>query len=154
MIRILTHTGLVDVTDEHSLLDMDGEPTDAKYIEIGNKLLHHPYPPLLETQTGISPDEAKIFGMFCGCGTYNWAINNANLCLLEKYKTLCEEVYIDYGWVIMESSGVYKLSPRGNIVAITEYYRSRMYRGVPQEILNSSFRDKTGVLGRPIRRRR
>ena len=177
IIRILTHTGLVDVTDEHSLLNIDGQPVNAKYIDVGDELLHHSYPQLLETETSISPGEAMILGMFCGdgsCGTYycssgkktTWAINNADVCLLLKYKELCEEVYNDYDWVIMDtmkSSGVYKLSPRtravapfhtsrqkrkhervqGGIIIISEYYRSMMYRNkektVPQEILNSSF---------------
>ena len=49
ILRIITHTGLVDVTDEHSLLNTDGEPVNAKYAKVGDKLLHHPYPVLSET---------------------------------------------------------------------------------------------------------
>ncbi len=44
MIRVITHGGIVDVTDEHSLLDADGEPKDAKEVRAGDRLLHHPYP--------------------------------------------------------------------------------------------------------------
>ena len=50
IIRIRTHTGLVDVTDEHSLLSADGNSVDAKEVKIGDELLHYSYPPL--------PDEA------------------------------------------------------------------------------------------------
>ena len=40
MLRILTHTGLVDVTDDHSLVKKNGEEISPKDVEIGTKLLH------------------------------------------------------------------------------------------------------------------
>jgi DNA polymerase elongation subunit (family B) len=40
--RILTHTGLVDVTDDHSLLNLDGLEISPKEINIGTELLHNP----------------------------------------------------------------------------------------------------------------
>ena len=42
MIRVLTHTGLVDVTDDHSLLREDGTEVSPKEVRIGTKLLHCP----------------------------------------------------------------------------------------------------------------
>lgn len=163
IVRIVTHTGVVDVTDEHSLLDIYGEPVDAECVQIGDELMHCPYPTLrpevrrvVETEIGISPIEARIFGMFCGdgsCGTYecpsgrktSWAINNADLGLLLRYRLLCKDVYADNSWTILNtfrSSGVYKLVPQGNIVSIVRRYRSMMYRDkektVPQEVFNSS----------------
>jgi DNA polymerase elongation subunit (family B) len=163
IVRVLTHTGVVDVTDEHSLLDSYGDPTDAGCVEVGERLMHHPHPPMPETEYGISPDEARIMGMFCGdgsCGTYycssgkktSWSINNADPFLLLKYKLLCEKVYVDYTWTIMDtlvSSGVYKLSPHpinrldvGGTTAMSVRYRSMVYKKkekvVPEEILNSS----------------
>ena len=164
IVRILTHTGVVDVTDEHSLLDSYGDPTDAGCVEVGDRLMHHPHPHMPETEHGISPDEARIMGMFCGdgsCGTYycssgkrtSWAINNADPFLLLRYKWLCEKVYVDYAWTIMDtmgSSGVYKLSPHpinrldvGGTTALSMRYRSMVYKKggkiVPDEILNSTF---------------
>jgi hypothetical protein len=41
MIRILTHTGLVDVTDDHSLLDANGTEISPKDCNVGTVLLHH-----------------------------------------------------------------------------------------------------------------
>jgi DNA polymerase elongation subunit (family B) len=41
MFRISTHTGLVDVTDDHSLLKLDGTEISPKEIQIGTELLHH-----------------------------------------------------------------------------------------------------------------
>ena len=41
MIRILTHTGLVDVTDDHSLILKTGEEISPKDVIIGTPLLHN-----------------------------------------------------------------------------------------------------------------
>ena len=40
IIRVLTHTGLIDVTDDHSLLLEDGNIISPKDVKIGTKLLH------------------------------------------------------------------------------------------------------------------
>ena len=40
--RVLTHTGLVDVTEDHSLLDPNGNEVTPNNINIGDKLLHEP----------------------------------------------------------------------------------------------------------------
>ena len=61
MVRILTHTGLVDVTDDHSLLNLDGSEISPKDINIGNELLHHPLPINEEMVCDISIDEALIY---------------------------------------------------------------------------------------------
>ena len=42
MIRVLTHTGLVDVTDDHSLILKNGDEISPKDIQIGTELLHNP----------------------------------------------------------------------------------------------------------------
>jgi DNA polymerase elongation subunit (family B) len=41
MIRVMTYRGLVDVTDDHSLLTEDGKEVSSKDIQIGLELLHH-----------------------------------------------------------------------------------------------------------------
>jgi DNA polymerase elongation subunit (family B) len=41
MYRILTYTGLVDVTDDHSLLLLDGNEISPKNINVNTELLHH-----------------------------------------------------------------------------------------------------------------
>jgi DNA polymerase elongation subunit (family B) len=40
MIRVLTHTGLVDVTDDHSLVDINGKEISPKDVVCGTALLH------------------------------------------------------------------------------------------------------------------
>jgi DNA polymerase elongation subunit (family B) len=43
MVRVLTHTGLVDVTDDHSLLKPDGSEVSSKELKIGDELLHNKF---------------------------------------------------------------------------------------------------------------
>ncbi len=40
MFRVLTHTGIVDVTEDHSLLNPDGLKVTPKELSIGHELLH------------------------------------------------------------------------------------------------------------------
>ena len=40
MMRILTHTGIVDVTDDHSLLLPSGQEISPKDVQVGEELLH------------------------------------------------------------------------------------------------------------------
>jgi DNA polymerase elongation subunit (family B) len=42
MMRILTHTGCVDVTDDHSLITKEGSEISPKDVQIGTELLHYP----------------------------------------------------------------------------------------------------------------
>lgn len=152
--RVLTHTGLVDVTEDHSLLDRHkgagGELSllKPKDVQVGQKL-YHSFPESIELDETCSTEEAFILGMFVGdgsCGTYNcpsgpktsWAINNKDLELLEKCKKYCEIIHPDYTFVIMdtmESSGVYKLSPRGgSVVKLTKQYREQCYDGQAKKV--------------------
>ena len=51
MIRVLTNTGLVDVTDDHSLCKPDGSRISPKSLNIGDKLLHRNLPNNNKTST-------------------------------------------------------------------------------------------------------
>ena len=164
MFRILTHTGLVDVTDDHSLLNLEGNEITPNNVSIGTQLLHHNLP-INEISSSISIEEAQIMGFFFGdgsCGSYNcpsgqkssWALNNASQELIEKYLYLCKQVYTEYEWVVMptlKSSGVFKISPRnssyGKIVQFVNYYRNLFYYNknkiIPSQILNENKEIKT-----------
>ena len=160
MMRILTHTGLVDVTDDHSLILKNGEEISPKDCFVGTELLHNPLLEKVEAFNNITEDEARIMGFFFGdgsCGEYDcpsgkkssWALNNASMELINKYLNLCKNVYKNFEWVVMptlESSGVYKISPRcskyGSISEFVRMYRTNLYyekcKIIPSEILNSS----------------
>jgi len=161
IIRVLTHTGMVDVTDDHSLITKEGIEISPNDIQLGTELLHHKLLLNETTNEYISENEAKIMGFFFGdgsCGEYNcssgkkssWALNNASMEIINKYLELCKIVYINFDWVVMptlESSGVYKISPRCNKYAsisnFVKIYRKKMYYNnckiIPDEILNSNF---------------
>jgi hypothetical protein len=162
MVRILTHTGLVDVTDDHSLILKSGEEISPKDVQIGTELLHNKVLLNENLNDYITEDESRIMGFFFGdgsCGDYNcpsgkkssWALNNASMEIINKYLVLCKKVYTDFDWVVMptlESSGVYKITPRcskyASISNFVKEYRSKMYydkcKIIPNEILNSSYK--------------
>jgi DNA polymerase delta subunit 1 len=145
--RVLTHTGLVDVTEDHSLLGPGVELLKPANVMVGQKLFHS-FPEMTDIENTKSLDSLFVIGMFVGdgsCGSYHcpsgrkstWCINNQDLDLLEKCKTILETMYPDYGFVIMDtlqSSGVYKLSPRGNVVQIVSEWREWCYDGQSKKI--------------------
>jgi DNA polymerase elongation subunit (family B) len=161
MMRVLTHTGAVDVTDDHSLLLKNGTEISPKDVEVGTKLLHSTLlPDETQCKDTISVEEAKIYGFFFGdgsCGTYkcqsgsksSWALNNANDYILDKYMQLCKTVYPEYDWIIydtLESSGVYKISftcnEYGEKKQFIENYRKDTYYNnnkiIPDFIINGT----------------
>lgn len=155
MTRILTHSGLVDVTDDHSLLKNNGETISPKKLKVGDSLLHNKP---LENKIDLnlfSEEESQIMGFFFGdgsCGIYgqksSWALNNSDMSLLLIYKNLCEKVYPDYEWTILDtikSSHVYKLVPKKKKLKLKDFinnYRTLMYKNdakiIPVGILNGS----------------
>lgn len=112
MMRVLTHTGVVDVTEDHSLLQEDGSVLTANDLIVGRtRLLSEPDDTallaLLETASSVDQqsdsltdtsddvETAFAWGMFLAegsCGLYHcaggkkasWAISNQNRQLLER----------------------------------------------------------------------
>ena len=161
MIRIVTHTGIVDVTDDHSLIMANGEEISPKNVEIGTKLLHSALPlPSVVTMSTITVEQARVMGFFFGdgsCGDYHcesgnkcsWALNNASMEFVQKYLELCKIAYPDLEWVYndtLKSSGVYKITPKskkyGSVAEFVRSYRSMMYykqcKIIPTSILNGT----------------
>jgi DNA polymerase elongation subunit (family B) len=162
MMRIVTHTGIVDVTDDHSLILANGEEISPKNVEIGTKLLHSalPQPTTAPMVTTVTVEQARVMGFFFGdgsCGDYHcesgnkcsWALNNASMEFVQKYLELCKIAYPDFEWVYndtLKSSGVYKITPKskkyGSVVEFVRSYRSMMYykqcKIIPTSILNNT----------------
>lgn len=155
--KVLTHTGCVKVTEDHSLLDENLNIITPKECIVGTKLLQS-YPDSNEFNssiTSISKDRAFIYGFFYGDGScdryecpsglkYSWALNNSDKKILKKLKKLLKKEYPDNIPVVydtIESSGVYKLTMNNPKFLIDEYrkkfYDSDRYKKVPTEILNS-----------------
>ena len=69
MMRIVTHTGIVDVTDDHSLILANGEEISPKNVEIGTKLLHcalpqPTYTDTTNTMSSVTVEQARVMGFF------------------------------------------------------------------------------------------
>jgi hypothetical protein len=142
--RILTHTGLVDVTEDHSLLNLNCEQIKPSDVDIGTELFHS-YPINLEedirlkditdifNNLNLVPEEYRltfIQGFFVGDGScgkyvcpsgikYSWALNNADIYILETLQEWLNQIYQEScSFKILNtirSSGVYKLVPQGDI---------------------------------------
>lgn len=171
MYRVNTVSGLVDVTEDHSLLDPNGEKMKPSEVSVGSKLLHSSFLPV-SSEIPVDFDEEYAFALglfyadgscgkyFCKSGTKNsWAINNQNIDLLNRVKAALEKVHPDLSFVIldtMKSSSVYKLIPKSNgvdggVVKIVDKFRDYMYdedkyKKVPDFILNANDPIKYGFL--------
>lgn len=70
--RVVTHTGIVDVTEDHSLLDSNGVEISPKDIRVGTMLLHHsPLDAILEddiVKPSFSVSEAYAMGALLADG--------------------------------------------------------------------------------------
>jgi DNA polymerase elongation subunit (family B) len=99
IIRVLTHTGCIDVTDDHSLLYKDGTRVSPKDLKIGDELLHKDldfkYNQLQEKEVEetFSVDEARTFAMFFGDGSSKYYNYKSHLLPSHSYK--CTESYIN-----------------------------------------------------------
>ena len=135
LMRVTTHSGSVVVTDEHSMLDKDGNKVMPSKLKIGDSLLTS-FPDFPENNNNqvildnieINKDIAQFLGMFMGdgsCGDYNcpsgnkstFALNNSSMEVMNKYKKIGDKYFNKFKWTIldtMESSKVYKLAPSKN----------------------------------------
>ena len=77
MFRILTHTGLVDVTDDHSLLLKNGSEISPKEIKIGTELLHYPLLEKVEQNMNIIV-EPYLFDNMIYAAKYTNYLNSIN----------------------------------------------------------------------------
>ena len=154
MFRILTHTGVVDCTEDHSLVNAKGEDVKPTDVGIGTELLHNDkfadeY--IVESSNTPSVKEAWSMGFFLADGSagsyeyessikYSWAINKSDISLLQK-----AQEHLPFETKILdtiESSGVYKLVPIGNLKDPVMKYREMFYnehreKRVPPCILNA-----------------
>ena len=153
MYRVLTHTGCVDVTEDHSLLKPDGEEIAPLDVDVGTKLLHHPLPIVTRDYaeytykgkvTRLTEEEAYLWGMFYAegsCGRYDcpsgvkhsWAISNQDhvfldktlLCATKVESEKCTFKILD----TMDSSNADKLVAGGDVKYLVQKYRHLFYTG-------------------------
>jgi DNA polymerase elongation subunit (family B) len=141
--RVLTHTGIVDVTEDHSLLLESKKMIKPSEVSLGTKLLHGNCLHGIEWEdVTVSIDEAKVMGFFFGDGScghygdkYTWALNNSNIDYLIEMQNLCPFETSIYD--TLESSGVYKLNAKGDVKSISERYRALFYNAYKEKIVPS-----------------
>jgi DNA polymerase elongation subunit (family B) len=145
--RVLTHTGIVDVTEDHSLLLENKEMIKPCEVSIGTKLLHGNSVDAFDGKdNSVTVDEAKVMGFFFGdgsCGTYHtssgvkrtWALNNSNMSYLLEMQKLCPFDTSIYDTI--DSSGVYKLSANNDVKSVVERYRKLFYNSHSEKIVPS-----------------
>ncbi len=147
--RVNTHTGVVDVTEDHSLLDENLQILKPGDCVVGTTKLAHSYPdfktvePLeldfltnySEVLTNINNKKALVKGFFFGdgsCGSYkcargvknSWYLCNKNITLLKWLLEIVKDVYkevTDFRIIdVLESSQVYRIIPVGDIKSIVK----------------------------------
>tara|TARA_Y100000389_G_scaffold125559_1_gene122927 strand:+ start:3609 stop:8261 length:4653 start_codon:yes stop_codon:yes gene_type:complete len=109
IVRVVTHTSCVDVTEDHSLLDENGNPCTPNELNIGDRLMTAWPSEFNHSRNTISVNFARILGFFFGdgtCGIYNcpsgvkasWKISNKDIVKIEEYKKLCKDAIPEFEW--------------------------------------------------------
>ena len=164
--RVNTHCGLVDVTEDHSLLDPNLQKIKPKDCKIGETKLAHSYPtfdtketPDISFLTNYSEmiddkecQKALIQGFFFGdgsCGRYkyergyknSWYLCNQNLELLIWLLDYCRNIFgniTDFKIIdVMKSSQVHRIVPVGNIKEMCLLFESFYTESREKRVPNS-----------------
>lgn len=148
--RVLTHSGVVDVTEDHSLLLKNKNIIKPSEVSINTELLHgNCLDAFVEIPSDVTEEEAKVMGFFFGDGScgkygckYTWALNNSNIKYLQEIQSLCPFETTIYD--TLKSSGVYKLNATGKVKDVCEKYRALFYNEHKEKIVPST------ILSAPI----
>jgi DNA polymerase elongation subunit (family B) len=82
MVRILTHTGMVDVTDDHSLILNSGEEISPKDVKVGTELLHFPLLEKVEQKekpVNMNITKKKLFKSMLDATIYTNYLNSRHI---------------------------------------------------------------------------
>jgi hypothetical protein len=162
MYRVITNSGVVDVTQDHSLLNKLGNKIKPTECNIETQLLHS-FPTNFENnEISMSLDEIYICGLFwiSGlCGIYYnknnieniWYLYNKDIHILNKVLILFKNIYPELEFKIINglldtnNEQIYKLillNTGDNTNDFVFKYRNMFYSNnnkiIPIEILNSS----------------
>ena len=167
--RITTSQGIVDVTEDHSLLDENHMEIKPEDLTLNTALLNYQ---LFENKSfnikkelneilntfpeTIDDKRAFIEGFFLGDGSsgfynytsgikYTWYLCNQDLEILNKLMKYCKEVYRqDFKIIdVMKSSQVYRIIPIGNIKSLAleyeNFYTNRKEKYIPSYVMNNNY---------------
>ncbi len=168
ILRVNTHCGVIDVTEDHSLIHENGNKLKPIDCVVNETKLLQSYPTfitdnnaisiskiceMLANFTTISNKKAFLYGFFyadgsiCASGNkYSWALYNKNYEYCEGLKMMLESVYNNKFKILdtFQSSGVYKIVPIGGIKQYVEEYRQQFYNHkkykiIPDNILYNTY---------------
>ena len=123
MFRVLTHTGFIEVTEDHSLLDPNGKEVSPKNLEVRQELLHSfPHP-----QHSLNCD-CQVNPITEYYNEYDNGLNEdiLNACIHEKIRFIenirtSKVVNIFYAQGSLQAQGIYKiLHDLGSTVTISK----------------------------------
>lgn len=153
--RVLTHTGCVNVTEDHSLLDENENSVTPNECTLETKLLHsfpffsNPNP------ITIGKNLAYIYGFFMrngSCNRYSWTLKNNDLELCNKLKQKLESIYKEPFLINnIQCSDMYEIVPSNSIKKYVDEYLQKFYNAddlklVPPEIFTSPLSEKEAFI--------
>ena len=157
--RVVTHTGIVDVTEDHSLLDKDARAITPNESSVGTALLHHNLPNEEYSDPDMDEEKAWAWGFFMAegtCGSYyykdrgwahSWSVSNQDHTFLKKAQRIFNRCEPGFDFIIdpcMESSNVDKLNARGNgysVRPLVEKYNDLFYTARSEYMKQNSATD-------------
>jgi hypothetical protein len=147
--RVLTHTGCVDVSEDHSLLNSKMEKVTPTQVKVGDTLSHSFVNEFISKSSNITKNKAILYGFFYNYGEIinkEWKITDITFIknsITNSIKSLLEIEYPNVNFIIDKESNVYKL--RCGFKDFVEEYRQLFYndnynddKKIPIEILNSN----------------
>jgi DNA polymerase elongation subunit (family B) len=139
MIRILTHTGLVDVTDDHSLIMKTGEEISPKDVNIGTELLYGSTPTVF---SGVSYKEEKRFDLIMNNSYVNFDDHKeaAMYCLILSLLVIHYTININDG-IIRFKIGFTPIVNKGTI----KYIQEIPYEGYVYDLTTDNHHFAAGV---------
>jgi DNA polymerase elongation subunit (family B) len=156
LFRVLVQTGVVDVTEDHGLLDVQGNKVSPKEIDVGFGLMTSNLPQQQVIDDVITSREAYIWGVFYSSGncdkyrccisgdTYYWSIDSQDTELLKRCRDTLKS-YTTLNFQIFKiRRNAYKLVVYGMGTNVfverwkNSFYDKRKYKIVPDIILWSS----------------
>ena len=141
MVRILTHTGLVDVTDDHSLIKSDGTEISPNDCSVGTELLHRTQPIIIENNViDIQSEEDEYGNKYICCKGKNQK---------ELAKIVNNLYYVGYLDVNISDDEKIYLKPRENEIDVIpnaiKKIESIQYEGYVYDLTTENHHFAAGV---------
>lgn len=147
MYRIITSDSLIDVTADHSLLDVHANPIQPEHC-LNKKLLTQTFPQLSSKSYSqfIEPDLAWVlgFGTATECDELSWKLISRNREYLEKSQKILRDHYQELDWEIESCVGGFQLIPTtihiDRLIAFSQNWRKMCCMGIVPEVVMLSNR--------------